>query len=198
MQIGRVLVAALTLLSVTSAAPAGVGVSVGIGFGPRYYRPYPGRYYYRPYPLFVAPPPVVLVHPAPVVAVPAYTEAAYPAPAAPAAPQTAPQMLPAPTPSPSGNSADLESLNDPSPQARADAIIRLGRNKDHRAVQPIIRALREDTHPQVREAAARALGLIGAPAALGALQNAAGADKDRDVRRTASFAAEVIRASMRR
>jgi HEAT repeat protein len=50
----------------------------------------------------------------------------------------------------------------------------------------------------VRDAAARALGLIGSPASLDALQRAAGGDADRDVRRSASFAAEIIRANMER
>jgi HEAT repeat protein len=50
----------------------------------------------------------------------------------------------------------------------------------------------------VREAAARALGLIGAPTALSALQYAAQADDDRDVRHSASFAADVIRSNLGR
>jgi HEAT repeat protein len=93
---------------------------------------------------------------------------------------------------------DLGDLNDPSPQTRADVSIRLGRSKDVRAVKPLVRSLQEDTSAQVREAAARALGLIGSPEALPALQRAAGSDADRDVRKTASFAAEVIRANLRR
>jgi HEAT repeat protein len=50
----------------------------------------------------------------------------------------------------------------------------------------------------VREAAARALGLIALPASLNALQHAAQADDDRDVRRSAAFAADVIRTNMQR
>jgi HEAT repeat protein len=50
----------------------------------------------------------------------------------------------------------------------------------------------------VREAAARALGLIALPGSLEALQHAAQADEDRDVRRSAAFAADVIRANLRR
>ena len=65
-------------------------------------------------------------------------------------------------------------------------------------MNPIARALREDGSPVVREAAARALGLIALPASLSALQNAAQADEDRDVRRSAAFAADVIRSNMRR
>jgi hypothetical protein len=39
--------------------------------------------------------------------------------------------------------------------------------------------------------------LIGSPSALKALQNAAQGDDDRDVRHSAQFAAESIRANMR-
>ena len=81
---------------------------------------------------------------------------------------------------------------------RADAAIRLGRNKDAQAVPHLTQTLRSDSSPAVREAAARGLGLIGAPASLSALQNAAQADDDRDVRRSASFAAEIIRANLGR
>jgi HEAT repeat protein len=49
-----------------------------------------------------------------------------------------------------------------------------------------------DRSPVVRESAARALGLIGSAQALPALQRAAQADSDRDVRRSAQFAVEVI------
>jgi HEAT repeat protein len=50
----------------------------------------------------------------------------------------------------------------------------------------------------VREAAARGLGLIGSSSALSALQYAAQSDDDPEVRRSASFAAEVIRGNLRR
>jgi hypothetical protein len=40
--------------------------------------------------------------------------------------------------------------------------------------------------------------LIGLPASLNALQHAAQSDDDRDVRRSAAFAADVIRANMQR
>jgi HEAT repeat protein len=54
--------------------------------------------------------------------------------------------------------------------------------------------LQEDGDPAVRESAARGLGLIADPAALTALEQAAQSDGDRDVRHSAAFAAEVIRA----
>jgi HEAT repeat protein len=44
----------------------------------------------------------------------------------------------------------------------------------------------------VRESAARALGLIASTKGLPALQRAAQVDEDRDVRRSAQFAIEVI------
>jgi HEAT repeat protein len=49
----------------------------------------------------------------------------------------------------------------------------------------------------VREAAARALGLIGSARALPALQHAAQADNDRDVRNSARFAVDVIQTNGR-
>jgi HEAT repeat protein len=54
--------------------------------------------------------------------------------------------------------------------------------------------LQADGDPAVRESAARGLGLIADPAALTALEHAAQSDGDRDVRHSAAFAAEVIRA----
>jgi len=53
--------------------------------------------------------------------------------------------------------------------------------------------LASDRSPAVRDSAARALGLIGSRASLAALDRAAQSDDDRDVRRSAQFAAEVIR-----
>ena len=91
----------------------------------------------------------------------------------------------------------LQQLNSPDERARADAAMQLGRMKSRRAVEPLTQTLGGDRSPAVREAAARGLGLIGAPAALTALQRAAQADDDRDVRHSASFAAEVIRSNLR-
>jgi HEAT repeat protein len=76
--------------------------------------------------------------------------------------------------------------------------MQLGRLRAGRAVEALTHALEQDSSPAVREAAARALGLIAAPSSLAALQRAAGADEDRDVRHSASFAAEVIRVNMSR
>ena len=55
--------------------------------------------------------------------------------------------------------------------------------------------LAADRSAAVREAAARGLGLIGSSDALPALQRAAQADDNRDVRHSAQFAAEGIRSS---
>jgi hypothetical protein len=204
------------------------GVYVGVGLGPAYYRPYRCGWgyggFYRPYGfgVVVAPPvvvgaaPVVVQQPAvvqqPVVVQPAYT------PSSPL-PSQAPAPLPMPTPTPAtadasaapdvmpaaatrtGNAdidAALQQLRAGDEQARADAAVRLGRLRAEQAVGPIVKALNSDSSPKVREAAARGLGLIGSPSALSALQYAAQADDDREVRHSASFAAETIRGSLRR
>src|SRR5205807_47634 len=86
----------------------------------------------------------------------------------------------------------LNDLGSGDERVRAGAVVQLGRLKAERAVEPLTHALAEDRSPAVREAAARGLGLIGSPASLTALQRAAQADDDRDVRHSASFAAEII------
>jgi hypothetical protein len=194
-----------------AAARAGVGWSIGLNFGvpAHYYHPYWGfNYYYHPYPVYyVEPAPAaVVVQPAPVyqsVPAAAAVPPAYLAPTA-AAPPSAPA---APAPSVAATSADgrqadidreLQQLGSPDEHVRADAALQLGRLKAQRAVSPLTGVLASDHSPAVRDAAARALGLIDAPAALTALQHAAQADDDRDVRRSAQFAAEIIRANMPR
>lgn len=86
----------------------------------------------------------------------------------------------------------LRSLRDPDEHVRLDCVTQLGRMKSLRAVDPLAATLAGDSSAAVREAAAKALGLIGAPGALPALSRAATADADRDVRHTAKFAAEII------
>ena len=76
--------------------------------------------------------------------------------------------------------------------------MQLGRLHAGRAVEPLMRALEQDRTAAVREAAARGLGLIAAPSSLATLHRAAQADDDRDVRNSASFAAEIIRANLPR
>jgi hypothetical protein len=207
-----------------SASQAGVYVGVGFG-GPYYYRPYGCGWgyggFYRPYGfgVVVAPPvvvgaaPVVIQQPAvvqqPVVVQPAYTPTTPPA--------AAPAPLPMPTPATSDASSAprimpavatrtgnaeidtaLQQLRTGDEQARADAAVRLGRLRAEQAVGAIVKVLNSDSSPMVREAAARGLGLIGSPTALSALQYAAQADDDREVRHSASFAAETIRGNLRR
>ncbi len=92
----------------------------------------------------------------------------------------------------------LQLLSSPRERDRIDAAIALGRNRVERAVDPVARLLANDPSSQVREAAARALGLIGTPAALKPLQTAAQADADREVRRSAQFAAEAVRGGIQK
>jgi HEAT repeat protein len=64
--------------------------------------------------------------------------------------------------------------------------------KSERAIDPLAATLAGDRSAAVREAAARALGLIGSAKALPALRAAALNDNDRDVRHSAEFAVEVV------
>ncbi len=95
-------------------------------------------------------------------------------------------------------SAALQQLRSADEQARADAAVRLGRLRAEQAIGPIVKALNSDSSPKVREAAARGLGLIGSSRSLSALQYAAQADDDREVRHSASFAAETIRGNLKK
>jgi hypothetical protein len=100
---------------------------------------------------------------------------------------------------PAGADVDqaLQQLSSPRERDRMEAAIILGRNKIAKAVDPLQRTLANDSSPRVREAAARALGLLGDPASLRALNTAAQVDDDKDVRHSARFAAESIRAGTR-
>jgi HEAT repeat protein len=98
----------------------------------------------------------------------------------------------------SGLESALQQLRSGDESRRADALVRLGKMRVERAVGPMVKALNSDSSPIVREAAARGLGLIGSPSSLSALQYAAQADDDREVRHSASFAAECIRGSLPR
>lgn len=190
--------------------PSGGGprVSVGIGIGvpvAPYYRPYPYYYpYYRPYPYYypppvvVAPPPVVYQQPAVIVAQPAQT-VVQPAPGivqqAPSQPAySQPTVAASPASNVDGYLANLRSQEE---NVRRDSVLELGRMKAVTAVQPLTATLAGDQSPAVREAAARALGMIGSPQALTALTYAAQSDGDRDVRHSAAFAVDVIRANNR-
>ena len=61
---------------------------------------------------------------------------------------------------------------------RRNAAIALGNLRDGSAVAPLARALANDPHPMVRGAAAWALGRIGSPEAISALQAAARSEQD--------------------
>jgi hypothetical protein len=179
----------------TPAAWAGgwsVGVRVGFpAYGPCYYGYQP--YYYAPYPVYVAPAPVYyappVVQPAPVLV---------PAPAAPPVQET----LPAPRPvaaqtvaadgRPAGVDRCVQMLRSPEEKVRLEGVTQLGRLQDQRALDPLAATLSGDGSATVREAAARALALIGSPRALPALQQAAQNDRDHDVRHSAQFAMDVL------
>jgi hypothetical protein len=203
----QLLAALAGLASIAGATHAGppVRTSVAIGFnvGPAvpYYRPYYAPFYgpyYRPYPYYYAPP-AVIVEPAPViyrqapVIVQQPVETAQPAPiATPAQPASYQSARP-------GGNADafLANLRSTDEAVRRDSVMELGRMKAIQAVQPLTATLAGDQSPVVREAAARALGLIASPNALVALQHAAQADSDRDVRHSAQFAVEIIKSNSR-
>jgi hypothetical protein len=190
--------------------PVQAGWSVGVRFNVPgyygYYRPWGGYYYYQPYPVYVAPPPVyvappVVVQPTPVYQ-PVYPVPAVPGPVAPTRAAAAP-VAPAPAVAPavaqttasalSGETQRLlQLLADPDDKVRADSVLQLGRLRATQAVDPLAATLAGDRSPVVREAAARALALIGSPRALAALQRAAQADPDRDVRHSSQFAIDVI------
>jgi len=217
----RMVLTGLVVAAFPWTVQAGVAIGVGVGFGGPCYRPYypygvgvyyrPGPYYYYPPPLYVAPAPVV-VAPAPVVvaqpvvaqpvvpAIPATTSSGA-SPEPPLAVPAEPTPLPPPTPLAAARGGELEGLlhqlNSGDERVRADAAVQLGRMRASRGVGPLIRLLKEDRSAMVREAAARGLGLIGESNALAALQHAAQADDDRDVRHSASFAADVIRSRLR-
>lgn len=199
------------------------GVYVGIGVPGPYYRPYYRhgyRYGYRPYGygyggVYIAPPPVIVgappvVVPQPVVVQPGYTPASppptqTPAPLPPPAPVTQAATATTPDVMPTGAIAaavDVDScvrqLQSGDEQIRSTALVNLGKLKAERAVGPMVKALNSDRSPRVREAAARGLGLIASPSSLSALQYAAQADDDTQVRHSAAFAVEVIRGNTRR
>jgi hypothetical protein len=186
----------LTALLLGTPASAHGGVRIGIGIGLPLYFPWGPCCGYYPYrPVYVAPAPVY-------VAAPVYVQTATVVQPLPAAPTHYQTSAPPPAVAQTGaqdlsvREADrhLQLLRDPNEQTRADSAIQLGRLRETRAVDPLAATLAGDRSPLVREAAARALALIGSRGALTALQQAALADNDRDVRHSAQFAIEVIQA----
>lgn len=208
------LIAGFLLVSAAHAGPWGWSVGVRIGapcYYPRPWYPYWGVYV-RPYPIYVAPGPVVyeaapvVVQPTPVVMQPAPVSgnvAAYTTP-----PISTPTPSSAPAIATAGAQGDaskrqasvdynLQMLRSAEEGVRRYAAMELGRMKAHRAVDPLTATLAGDRSPVVREAAARALALIGDQKSLTALIRAAQVDSDRDVRHSAQFAVEVIRTNLK-
>lgn len=175
--------------------------SIGVNFGAPLYRPWgyypaygPAYGYWRPY--YYAPASVIYES-APVVIQPAPVYVPQRSVVVPARSTSAPDE---PT-SGAGQSRlehHLQMLRSPEEAARRDAAMELGRMKAERALDPLTATLAGDQSPVVREAAARGLGLIGAPRSLTALIRAAQADADRDVRHSAQFAVEIIRSNLKK
>ena len=188
--------AGLALLALPCAnVQAGPFVGVYVG-GPYYYRPYYGGYYYYPPPAVyvapVAPAPAVPVTPGPIIST---TPGAPAVPNGYVTPLTPPPDPPAVRLETRGDEIDrlVGQLSNPDDKVRADSALQLGRMKARRASETLERVLGSDRSADVRDAAARALGLIGMPASLPALQRAAQNDDDRGVRTSAQFAIDVIR-----
>jgi hypothetical protein len=171
----------------------GVRLNFPLYFGGGYAPYYP--YYYQP--VYVQPAPVY-IQPAPVVTAPACPQPAYPArlyaqpstESPPLASVGAPQRV---APPPPGLDGQLRALDDPDENVRAEAALQLGRARTEASLDRLTTTLTSDRSPKVREAAARALGLIGSVKALPVLQRAALSDQDRDVRHSAEFAVDVVR-----
>jgi len=205
----RCLILALVALLGISAVPAQAwshwAVGINIGF-PAFYRPYyPCNgygWYYRPYPYYYYAPAPVIVQPAPVVQAAPVAQPPY----SPPAPIQAPAPIPAPNPAPvttahirpvssqqSEINRNLNQLSDASDRVRSESALQLGRLRAWDAIDPLAATLAGDRSPMVREAAARALALIGSSKALPALQQAALSDADPTVRHSAEFSIDVIR-----
>jgi HEAT repeat protein len=86
----------------------------------------------------------------------------------------------------------VQMLRSPEENVRLEGVTQLGRLQDQRALDPLAATLAGDASATVREAAARALALIGSPRALPALRQAAQNDRDHDVRHSAQFAMDVL------
>jgi hypothetical protein len=210
---------AMTASLFAQTSQAGPRISFGIGIGPGYFygpRPYYGygygyRYgygypYYAPGPIVyevAPPPPPIVIRQSTSSPPPAYETV--PAPSAPSVPP-APYVAPVPStiiptqnvaPAPGRMGELLGRLNDPSEAVRRDSALDLGRLKVEQAVDPLMQMLAKDSSANARDAAARALGLIASPRSMKALIYAAQADDDREVRRSAQFAVEVIRSNLR-
>jgi hypothetical protein len=210
MKAPRLIILAMSIWLGLAAAAAQAGVRVGIGIGlpgpywGGWYPGYPYYPYYYPRPVYVVPPPAVYVAPAATVVQPASPPPAE-QPSTPPESKPLPQPRqvqpePAPPPIKQVNADErratidgyLAALTNPTEQVRLDSVAQLGRMKAIRAVDPLAATLAGDQSPAVREAAARALGIIAAKSALPALNRAAQMDTNHDVRLTAKYAVEII------
>jgi hypothetical protein len=202
----RTLAFAVIALGIARGHVQAGGWSVGIRFGVPVYVGgwYPCRPYYYPYPAVIVDPAPVVVQQVPVVQAAPVAQPTYAGASRPGAPEQ--QVLPArPAAMPPATVAPaaleqsqldidrtLRLLADQNERVREDAVMSLGRARAARAIDPLAATLAGDRSPAVRDAAARALGLIGSPKALPALRRAAQVDADRDVRRSAQFAIDVV------
>jgi HEAT repeat protein len=92
----------------------------------------------------------------------------------------------------------LQQLTSAQAATRIDAVQHLTRLRGPRAVDGLAATLAGDPSPAVRQAAARGLGITGAPRGLPSLQRAAAYDPDLNVRRSAQLALEVVQSLPRR
>jgi HEAT repeat protein len=67
----------------------------------------------------------------------------------------------------------IAALNHPEPETRARAALILGLRKEKRAVEPLLRVVREGKDASLMEAALEALGRLGEPRCRAALETAA-------------------------
>ena len=184
-------------------AHPGVRWSIGLNFGPPayYHRPWYGygwAPYYAPAPVYYEAAPVIVVRPSPVVVQSSPSVVTVP-PASTSTPAPLPAIVTARSETPVSPREEtlLTQLADDKDSVRRDAAMDLGRLRSQKAIEPLQNLLAKDTSPIVRDAAARALGLIGSQRSLNALIYAAQADNDRDVRHSAQFAVEIIRTNLR-
>lgn len=216
MKTSRILLTILFLIvvgnGVVYAGPprVSVGIQFGVPLVPRYYTPHYHGYcgpryvdyyryrYYEPRPIIIERP--VVVNPRPIIVeqprviVQPTTQSPYQSntPSYNNLPSNVPELPQPQQISTVDISSVTRALSSPDERIRMETAMQLGRMKSVQSVDSLAATLAGDQSPLVRESAARALGLIGSPRALTALTHAAQADSDRDVRRSAQFAVEVI------
>ena len=80
---------------------------------------------------------------------------------------------------------DIKSLTAPDPKVRRAAVDRLGEAREVRALNDLLRVLHQDVEPSCRAVAAWAIGRLGDPSAVVALNRSISGDPDERVRREA-------------